>query len=125
MHCRNCGLDIDPRASICVHCGVQVGKGNQFCQNCGQTSLPTDKMCMQCGHKLAGTGGKDFLTTLLLNIFLGTLGIHRFYTGNTGIALGQLFTLGGCGIWTIIDLILILTGDYKDGEGNSLNRGTY
>jgi len=124
MHCRNCGLEIDPKASICIHCGVQVGKGNQFCQNCGQTTMPTDKLCMQCGHQLAG-GGKDFLTTLLLNIFLGYLGIHRFYTGSTGIGVAQLLTAGGCGIWVIIDLILILTGDYKDGNGNPLDRKNY
>lgn len=121
MHCRNCGLEIDPKASVCVHCGVQVGRGNNYCQNCGQTTLPTDKICMQCGYKLTGEG-KDFLTTLLLNIFLGVFGVHRFYTGSVGIGVGQLLTMGGCGIWTLIDLILILTGDYKDGEGNPLNK---
>ena len=39
----------------------------------------------------------------VLWLFLGGLGGHRFYMGDTGYALGMLFTLGGCGIWTLID----------------------
>jgi hypothetical protein len=64
--------------------------------------------------------GKDWLTALLLCIFLGLAGIHRFYTNNTAIGVIQLLTLGGCGIWTLIDFILILTGSYQDGNGNNL-----
>lgn len=60
---------------------------------------------------------KDFLTTLLLCIFLGNLGIHRFYVGKTGSAIGMIFTCGGCGIWTIVDLIMIITGKFTDAEG--------
>ena len=64
--------------------------------------------------------GKSRLTTLLLCFFLGLLGIHRFYTKNIGIGLIQLVTLGGCGIWALIDFIMICTGHYKDGKGNKL-----
>lgn len=60
---------------------------------------------------------KDWLTTLLLCIFLGGFGAHRFYVGKTGSALGMLFTGGGCGIWTIVDLIYIITGKFTDAEG--------
>ena len=60
---------------------------------------------------------KDFLTTLLLCIFLGNIGIHRFYVGKTVSGVGMIFTLGGCGIWTIVDLIMIITGKFTDAEG--------
>lgn len=63
---------------------------------------------------------KEWLTTLLLCLFLGSLGGHRFYTGKIGTGILQLITLGGCGIWTIIDLIMILTGKFTDKDGNEI-----
>jgi TM2 domain-containing membrane protein YozV len=65
---------------------------------------------------------KDWLTTLLLCIFLGWLGIHRFYTGHTVIGVIQLLTLGGCGIWVLVDFIMILTNSYRDSNGFPLVR---
>src|SRR5712692_2731168 len=65
---------------------------------------------------------KDWLTTLLLCIFLGWLGIHRFYTGHTVIGVIQLLTLGGCGIWVLVDFIMILTNSYRDSNGIPLFR---
>lgn len=62
------------------------------------------------------------MATLLLCVLLGYLGIHRFYTGNILIGILQLLTLGGCGIWTLIDLVLILTENYRDGDGNLLRK---
>ena len=62
----------------------------------------------------------DWLTTLLLAIFVGWLGIHRFYTGHTLIGIVQLLTCGVCGIWTLIDIIMIATGSFKDKDGSPL-----
>jgi TM2 domain-containing membrane protein YozV len=62
----------------------------------------------------------DWLMVLLLCILpamMGINGIHRFMTGKIGTGLLMLFTLGGCGVWTLIDLIVIATGGYKDGYG--------
>ncbi|GAA2430192.1 TM2 domain-containing protein [Streptomyces macrosporus] len=57
----------------------------------------------------------------VLSLFLGGFGIGRFYTGHTGLALGQLFTCGGCGIWSLIDGIMLLTQDgATDAQGRVL-----
>ncbi|MFL5654617.1 MAG: TM2 domain-containing protein [Ktedonobacteraceae bacterium] len=72
------------------------------------------------GQYYAQSQPKDWLTTLLLCIFLGYLGIHRFYTGHTVIGVIQLLTGGGCGIWWLIDLIMIITDSYKDSYGRPL-----
>jgi TM2 domain-containing membrane protein YozV len=61
---------------------------------------------------------KSRLTTLLLCFFVGTLGIHRFYVGKTGTGILWLFTLGFCGIGTLVDLIMIIVGSFTDSEGN-------
>ena len=63
---------------------------------------------------------RDWLTTLLLCIFLGGFGAHRFYTGHTGTAVVQLLTLGGCVVWAIIDLVNIITGNFRDANGQPL-----
>ena len=68
------------------------------------------------------TKGSSFLVTLLLCLFLGYLGIHRFYTKNWVAGVLQFFTGGGCGIWWLIDLILIVAGTYRDGDGRPLDR---
>ena len=65
----------------------------------------------------SGNSGKSFVTTLILAILLGGVGGHRFYVGKTGTAIIQLFTLGGLGIWALIDIIMIATQSFTDSEG--------
>lgn len=63
------------------------------------------------------TSEKGFVPTILLCFFLGMFGIHRFYVGKIGTGILQLITLGGLGIWVLVDFIIIVTGSFKDKEG--------
>ena len=98
MFCSKCGKEISDDAIVCMHCGCPT-------QNYGKTGQ-----------------GKSWVVTLLLCIFLGGLGAHRFYTGHIGIGIAQLLTAGGCGIWWLVDLFMILCGSYKTPEGFDLQK---
>lgn len=65
---------------------------------------------------------KSFNVALILSILVGGLGIDRFYLGYTGLGVAKLLTGGGCGVWWLIDLILIATGKMKDAQGNELQK---
>jgi hypothetical protein len=65
----------------------------------------------------AAEGGKSQLTAAILCFFLGALGIHRFYLGYTWQGVVQLLTLGGCGVWALIDFIRILMGTLQPKNG--------
>lgn len=69
-------------------------------------------------HSSTYGGGKSQLIALLLCIFIGVLGIHRFYLGYTGVGILMLLTAGVCGILALIDLIRIITGDLKPKNGD-------
>jgi len=60
---------------------------------------------------------KSRLAATLLAFFVGELGIHRFYLGKIGTGLIQLFTLGGLGIWALIDFVMIVCGSMRDKGG--------
>ena len=92
--CNKCGKEINDEAVVCIHCGCSLNN-----------NLNSEK-------------DNNGLIVLLLCFFLGGLGIHRFYTGHTTIGIIQLLTLGGCGIWVLIDFIMLLLGNFKDADGN-------
>ncbi|MDE5852729.1 MAG: NINE protein [Oscillospiraceae bacterium] len=106
MYCHNCGTKTD---------------GN-FCPNCG-TAIKTD--CSQNDGILNNASyevyseksDRDWLVTLLFCIFLGFLGIHRFYAGKIGTGVLYLLTGGLFGIGIIVDLIVIACGNFRDIDG--------
>ncbi|MBE6442762.1 MAG: TM2 domain-containing protein [Desulfovibrio desulfuricans] len=91
------------------------------CPNCAKEVSPEAVACPQCGHPindpLAHASPKSRLAAALLCFFLGGLGIHRFYVGKVGTGVLMLLTLGGFGIWALIDFIVICCGSFKDAKG--------
>ena len=63
---------------------------------------------------------RSYNTTWILSLVLGTLGVDRFYMGYIGLGILKLLTSGGFGVWYLVDLILILTGQMKDANGQAL-----
>ena len=126
MYCRNCANQMDEHAAVCVKCGVKAGDGNRYCPNCGAETVPGAAVCVKCGVALskpvpAGEQNSK-MAAGLLGIFLGGLGIHNFYLGNTGRGIIQIVvTFVTCGlgaIWGLIEGIMILTGHIKtDAKG--------
>lgn len=127
MYCRNCGKEINPNADYCVSCGVSKGKGKSYCQSCGQPTSQEADVCVNCGALLGGVkSGKSKIAAGLLGIFVGGLGVHRFYLGYTTLGVIQIIvtilTCGAGSIWGLIEGILILAGTCitTDADGNQL-----
>ena len=99
----------------CAKCAAPMADRAPFCPSCGAAAQPLLQPARQ-----VSANGSDWLTTLLLSLFLGKLGVHRFYTGHTITGLLMLCTCGGCGIWWMIDVVMIITESFKDYEGRPL-----
>ena len=92
---------------------------DKFCKSCSKPIENDFEVCPYCGTATDNkiTSEKSGLACLLLLLFLGWLGAHRFYVGKIGTAILYIITLGGVGIWALIDLISIILGNFKDAEG--------
>jgi len=98
-YCRKCGANILDEAVVCVKCG------------CAVSDKPVTGVSQE---------GRSWITALLLSIFLGGFGVDRFYLGYIGLGILKLLTLGGCGIWSFIDMLLIASNAMKDADGKPL-----
>jgi TM2 domain-containing membrane protein YozV len=65
---------------------------------------------------------KSRLVALLFCVLLGMFGVHRFYLGKIGTGILMLLTLGGLGIWMLIDMIFIAVGSFRDSQGRRVFR---
>jgi TM2 domain-containing membrane protein YozV len=160
--CRTCGGDVSTSPQRCPNCGADPLQGTHYCFNCRVATDPFANPCATCGAQLArpayaqapqpppqvphtmivnqvGAGmvqpmgpPKSKATAAVLCFFFGMLGVHRFYTGQTGIGVALLLqtlilgplTLGAwfvvTFIWALIDFILILAGSVTDQYGRLL-----
>lgn len=100
-YCPNCGAEVNENAAVCVKCGVALQQQNR--------TNPIDN-----------AENSKWLITLILCLFFGYLGVHRFYVGKIGTGIIQLLTGGGCGVWALIDFIMIALGSFTDAEGNPI-----
>ncbi len=97
---------------ICTHCRKEIDEKYLVHVDCG--GIAKDNT--------------SFVTVLLLCIFLGFIGAHRFYTGNTGTGATQLVltltVLGSfiTGIWVLVDIIMIVSGNFTTADGKNLVR---
>ncbi|MDY0400034.1 MAG: TM2 domain-containing protein [Bacilli bacterium] len=100
----------------------------KYCTHCGQELVDDAVVCTNCGREapknivsnVEGGSEKSRLVALLLVLFVGGFGIHRFYVGKIGTGVLWLLTAGLFGIGVLVDLILIVTGSFTDKEGNKL-----
>ncbi len=96
-YCRACGASVDADVVACTKCGT--------IQSLALMTIESEKR---------------IVPTLALCVFFGFLGVHRFYVGKVATGMLQLLTLGGLGIWVMVDMVLLIVGAFRDGEGDRL-----
>ena len=123
VFCKYCGEAIDKDAVICPKCGKQVGQlRTESAPQAQQPQIVINNANTNTNTNTSGMGypNKSKMVALLLCLFLGNLGAHRFYVGKFGTGLIWLFTLGLMGIGTLVDLVMIIIGSFKDKMGMPL-----
>ena len=129
--CTNCGSEIKRNAAFCSKCGAKIIEDNKDKDVVvGEVVNDGNNNNNNNNNNTINNGvAKSKIAAGLLGIFLGSFGVHNFYLGYTGKAVGQLLiTVLSCGflsfvsaIWGLVEGILILTGSINvDAEGNYL-----
>lgn len=107
MYCYKCGKEIDDEAVVCPHCGCATKNFSQQGGTWSRTKTSDENV-----------SGKSRLVALLLCIFLGFIGVHRYYIGKIGTGILWTFTAGCFYIGWIIDIVFIACGKMTDKDGN-------
>ena len=109
MFCKKCGKEVEEKTEKCPFCGEELeGKQETPVINIVNTNTNTNT------NIIPGYVPKKKSVALVLAIFLGYFGIHRFYVGKSGTGILWLLTFGLFGIGWIVDIILILIGSFRD-----------
>jgi len=108
MYCQNCGKEYSGDAKYCQSCGILLIKRPDYSSSSAIHTAPRP------------VPQRELVVALILSIFLGSFGVDRFYLGYAGLGILKLLTCGGCGIWWLIDIILIATRKLTDSEGTPL-----
>jgi TM2 domain-containing membrane protein YozV len=107
--CAQCGNPLEPDALFCSKCGAKIDAATIESQQVKKTA-----------PIVVPESPKSGKVTLLLCIFLGMLGAHRFYVGKLWTGILMLLSGGAIGVWVLIDLYLIVKNKYEDKEGNQI-----
>ncbi|MCI9576722.1 MAG: TM2 domain-containing protein [Clostridiales bacterium] len=133
MTCQKCGNQFE--GNFCSKCGAAAStqqtppppNGPQY-YNPNQPPYPNQPSPPYMDQTYAWNSGisdKDQIVALLLCIFVGTWGIHRFYVGKVGTGILYIFTFGLFGIGWLVDLIQIACGNFKDNMGRLVKRQNF
>lgn len=101
VFCRGCAKEIHETAATCPSCGAPQGAAKAV-----------------AGSGKAVTGGAKSDKSYAITVLLCFVGLHRFYVGKIGTGILQLCTLGGFGVWLLVDLIQIMMQKFQDADGN-------
>ncbi len=114
----------------CIYCGEIISKQSVYCPKCGKKQEENSNGAFHYkgeGFDNSNTAYSEksgFIALLLCCLgFAGVSGIHRFYAGKIATGIVWLLTLGVFGFGTIVDIILIVTSNFKDSKGNTLTIG--
>lgn len=116
MYCYKCGKVIPDDALLCPYCGADI-KAPATAPTHVSASTASAAQAKAAQESLTPISPKSRLLTTLLCYFFGIIGVHRFYLGKVGSGIAMIFTIGGLGIWALIDLIMIVCGEFKDKDG--------
>lgn len=117
------GIMATPTMVYCTACGKQIHESAVACPGCGAPQQARQPVVVSAPAAASATD-KRILPAALLCGFLGVFGAHRFYVGKAGTAIAMLLTIGGLGVWVMIDFILIVTGSFKDENGVRITEWT-
>lgn len=115
--------------SSCGYCGYREETASNAAntaaagqQPAAQPQVIINNQTVVSGDNVQGVSSKSKLVALLLSIFFGGLGIHRFYVGKIGTGILYLLTAGLFGIGWLVDIVLIACGSFKDSLGLPLRQ---
>ncbi len=109
------------RRVFCPDCGASMAAEDRFCSSCRwdaeNPQKRTGRSLPSSPRTLGPPSNKSRMTTLLLCVFAGFLGLHRFYVGRIGSGALWLVTFGLLSVGWIYDLVMVATGEFVDDEG--------
>ncbi len=106
----------------CSQCGAEIVSSEQKCSQCNSIALSEESYSPDYDPN---ESDRDHLVTLLISFFGGGFGIDRFYLGYTVLGMLKFFSIGGLGIWWLIDLGLIAFNRLPDSDGKPLRNYTF